>query len=279
MRVKLFFSFALGVIPALLLFVPLTATAYGGAFWAGQERCDTLFETPLPRLPGGSYLTKIFAEEAVQAHYALQQGGKVRLTVREVGKSFVDGETYYDAYDAVIKQKPLQDRIARKIESKVVLADVRTSIGSEFRPMKTEDGAAYIIRPQSLRLTLTAKVRVTDWRQYEVADARNQALWDKYLCVSYHHELGHILVTAQILEESEAEWLALKADTVEALGTKHQALMDEVGTRIEGRQQAYHDALDEMGPALGRSKPYMELPFSWLSPPADSSLNSVAVEP
>ena len=275
------FSSGLGraVLFLYVLFSASSAFGYESVYWEGEEKCDTLFASPISQLPGGSYLTQILGEDAVQAHYLMPQGGKLRLTVREVGRVTVSGDTYSQVYLDILKRKPLQDRLARKLESGTVLADVKTTMGVSFRPVKTDDGAAYMIAPQSLTMKLISKVRVTDWAEYNLADQYNQNAWDKHLCTSYHHELGHILVAAQVLEESETEWLALRVETLEALNEKHQSFVDEISERVRERQQAYHDALDEMGAKLGRSRPYMELPFPWLKNDGDVGSEAANIKP
>lgn len=243
-------------------------------YWQGEKKCDTLFETLIPSLPGGSYLTKILGDGKIHADYELNNGGVIRVKVRDVRKVPVNGLNFDSAYADLAMRKPLQDRLARRVESHVVLADVRTMVGSSFLMKKTTDEitdiTTYRIRPQSLRLSLKANVRVADWADYALADGPSQKRWDRHQCTSYHHELGHILVAAQVLEESQTEWLDLQAPTKEDFSLLHDELMTDIQKRIQARQEAYHAALEEMGPAIGRSRPYMELKFDWLKQSPDS---------
>lgn len=235
-----------------------------GLYWNREEKCDRLFETPVPVLPGGSFLKKIMGEQEVQAHYALSQGGTLRLTITDVGRIPVSGSSYIEAYRDLFDKRPLQDSISRKADNHVVLADVKNRLALSYYPKKNDETGRYQIKADSLTLILTAKVRVTEWTEYSMASIEDQKKWDRLLCQSYHHELGHILVAAQILEEAEADLLNLNAESLEALQLEQKNLFDTIGQRNIDLQNDYHDALDMMGKSLGRSKPYLELPFAWL---------------
>lgn len=242
---------------------PVDANEHG-AYWHNDDKCDTLFETPVPRLPSGSYLTTILGEGTVQAHYALENGGKIRLSVREVRKVPVVGADYAAALENLYENRPLQDSISRKVSGSVVLADVTTSYGLSFRAIQTPDKTAYMLKPDNFTLIMRSKVRAADWTGYDQASANSQRAWNRHQCVSYHHELGHILVALQLLEDSQTEWFNLRAPSAEVLKEKQTALYAVLVQKISKRQDLYHEALKDMGDALGESRPYLELPFDWL---------------
>jgi len=234
-------------------------------YWKGEAPCDNLFETPVPQLPGGSRLTQILGIDDVQGNYAMSGGGSLRVTFRQPQKMPVQGVSYSDAIADLFKRKPLQDSIARKTSKFVVLADVKSRIGMSGRPYKLEDGSGYGLKPKTIRPSLNAKVRVADWPGYAAASVSDQQKWDGHLCENSHHELGHILVAAQILEEAEPEMLGLRGATPEELSQEISNLLSEIGKRINARQEAYHDEIKSMGRALSDSRPYLELPFPWLA--------------
>lgn len=234
--------------------------------WQGDMPCGSLFDTPVPRLPNGSPLVQIFGTESIQSHYQLSGGGKIRVTLRQTEKIQVSGARYADAIKDLNSRRPFQDSISRKTSGYTVLADVRYQVGISASSYKLKDGSGYALKPNRIRPSVVAKVRVANWPGYENAAADDRRKWDGHLCESYHHELGHILVAAQIWEEAEPELLTLRGTSSEDVSQKLDVLLDDVGQRIEARQEQYHDEIDAMGHALSRSLPYLDLPFSWLKP-------------
>ena len=253
---------------AVMMISPVTCAAQI-VYWEGEESCEDLFTTPLSQLPGGSYLTKIFDNDTLQAHYQTANGSTVKITIQPIKKLPVFGATYAAAYRDLVRRRPFQDRISRKASGHIVLADVVNLLGIRPAYKKTksdhDDTEIYSINPQRLILELNARVRVAQWTEYDGASPEERRLWERHACTSYHHELGHILVAAQILEEASAEFLDLQAPSKEELETHIKALFKTVNEQIKQRQIAYHDALDEFGPSIGRARPYMEIPFPWLT--------------
>jgi len=233
--------------------------------WKGDTPCDNLFEMPVLRLPGGSPLTEILGTEDVQGKYQLSGGGVLTITIRKTLKVPVHGLRYSDAIADLHARRPLQDAISRKTSPGTVLADVKSLFGMRAIPYELEDGTGFALKPKSLWPKVTAKVRVADWQGYAGASPLDQRKWEGHSCESYHHELGHILVTAQILEAAEKEFLAMRAPTKEEINQSVKDFLVELSERIETRQQDYHDEIEAMGRSLSYSRPYMELPFSWLN--------------
>jgi len=240
-------------------------------YWQGSESCRTLFETPVPRLPAGSPLKEIIEFESVIGKYDLSQGGEIWINIRKPRKYYVEGETFSEAYSNLVTDRPLQDRVQRKATGSAMLASVQVFTSIRYRPVKDPDDGAYAIEPKSLSLRLNPKLRVADWAGFGQANEADRQLWDKLLCENYHHELGHILVAAQLTEEIEGELLALRAETVSDLQSLQGEVFSLVSERIRDRQTVYHEEIASMGPDVSHSRPYLELPFSWLS--ADSNLD------
>ena len=256
-------GFALGLATSFGL--PATAQAEPVLHWAGDAPCYSLFDTPVPQLPNGAPLTKILGDDPVQGHYRLPGGGVLRLSVRDVGTVEVRGDTFAAAYQDLLQRKPLQDSIARKASGRFVLADVRILLGASIRSSKMEDGSGYHIAPDDVSLRLSAKVRAANWAGYAGASDADRRAWDLHICQNYHHELGHILVAAQVMEASVPEWLALRGATAEDVTAAQQALMRQIVDRLVAAQTAYHDEIEEMGEAVADARPYLDLPFSWLA--------------
>ena len=273
-----FRRWALCTLSAVASCFGLSAHAQTATQWEGETKCAALFDTPPPVLPGGSYLTAIKGERSVQGHYLMQSGGKLRLTFREVGKVPIFGDTYDLAYADLKKRKPLQDSLSRKTDNHIVLADVKSLRGTGFKIGVSEDESRYFVKPGSLTFTVSSKIRVADWRGYEAADAASQAAWDRHQCRSYHHELGHILVTAQVLEDSRDELERLSAQSAEALKGKQDDLLKTMGERIKARQAAYHEFL-ETSPGGKLSRPYMELALPWLLQNGTQTQTEGIIEP
>ncbi len=234
-------------------------------YWQGQDKCDTLFDTPASMLPGGSYLTEILETDSggIRANYTLATGGKLRLTIPETELVNVDGLTYLAARKDLNTRRPLQTAFAREFDTHIVLADVNLTIG--IGSVRGKSVYGHKIRPQSLNLKLKAKVRVAVWSGYDTASEADQTLWDRRLCESYHHEFGHILVAAQVLEESQDQWLAIRGRTPEEFTEAKDNFLARLGESILARQDAYHDGIKTMGKVISHSRPYLDLPFSWLS--------------
>lgn len=256
-----------------LIFTTQTASPQADrtVYWLGAESCDDVFETPVSSMPGGSKLTKIHHGPSIQAHYALSNGGTLRVSVRDIQKKYVQGRNFAEAFDNVFKQRPLQNQLERITEKYVVLADVRSMFGLVTPIRQNADTSEYYFVPNRLFLTVSSRIRIVEWDGYDQATPEDQILWDRFQCQSYHHELGHILISAQIFEESEPEWMMLRAQTKDELLDKREALFEEVSDRAAARQKIYHQTLDAWGPEMAKSKPYLELPFPWLLPETAST--------
>lgn len=233
-------------------------------FWDGEGSCDALFETPVSRLPGGSYLTHQPDNNLASGHYALSGGGTLRLRIPEPYKISINGHNYEAAHKSLLTRQPFQTAYEKAYDDHIVLADVRITVGTGSVSVKPHGEADFRIRPSSLNFRLKANVRLAEWYQYGSASEADKRAWDRRSCQSYHHEMGHILVAAQVIEEFHQSWLDLRAPTKAAFAEKRDALTEQMGDAIMARQDAYHAEIETMGRALSYSRPYMELPFSWL---------------
>lgn len=240
------------------------AQSYKFVHWDSATPCTGLLKEAIPVLPGGSTLRQIYDGPTIQSHYDLRNGGKLRMSIRDVGTKYVDGDTFLDAYSKVFDKRPLEDSISRRVNSHVTLADINYRPGFNLRFKKHNDPESYEVRLSSLVLTLNSKIRVIAWRQYDTASTEDQLKWDKFACQSYHHELGHLLVAAQVYEDTQDRWSELSASTHEDINAQTDRLFSEIVEAIKDRQAKYHDEIDEMGPALASSRPYLDLPFTWL---------------
>lgn len=258
---------------ACLGFIALTATsvpeAKSSEHWQGDDNCEALFETPLQVLPGGSHLkenvqTENVQADALEAQYIMANGITLKLTIQAVEEAPVTGSDFKTAYRNLFKQKPLQDSLARRVEEYTTLAEVNMLFTSSMYIESTLDGSPVTVDPEDITLTINAKIRIADWIEYEQAQPASQQAWDRHKCVSYHHEFGHILIAAQMFEDTQDEWSKLEASSIEAFDQTQKDFFSKLTTQINKRQDNYHDMLQDMGPALGESRPYLELPFPWL---------------
>ena len=175
------------------------------------------------------------------------------------------GRDYAAARKSLFERKPFQTAFQKAYDGHIVLADVKMSVYFGSISVKPNDEADYRLRPSALNFRLKANVRVAEWDQYSSASEADKQSWDRRACQSYHHEMGHILVAAQVIEEFNQAWLDLRAPTKEDMLDKRNALMETMNAAIKARQSEYHDEIETMGRELSYSRPYMELPFSWLS--------------
>ena len=260
-RFRFFISCILGFLVFLLTSVE-TAQAQA-VYWAKTENCETLLENPVRRIPGGFTLKEVIGEDKL-AIYELPNGGHLKIRFWEVDSLPVRGKTFDEAYKDLMVKRPLQDRVSRKVANEVVLANVTMKYRLGLRFTKTDDGLLYKIKPGTFSIFQTAKVKVIDWADYHQADLVSREKWDKLTCESYHHELGHVLVAAQILAESEAAWLDLRAEDQKAMSEKTDELFEQILERVRNRQKRYHEEIELMGPEVADARPYLELSFSWL---------------
>ena len=230
--------------------------------WLGDESCKTLLQQTVPEIPGGFPLKLKMASG--EAHYELPRGGTLRLTLTEDEKVSVSGDTFSQAYRNLVEQKPLQNDGAFHHENVVVFAAVETGYQLDLDFTTTEDQSLFQLKPDGYNIIMNARFRVIDWSGYKKADAASRAKWDKMTCESYHHELGHVLIGAQIFSEAEPEWTSLRGRNEEDVRKRTDTLFDYIMSRVRARQQKYHLEQETMGRALADSRPYIDLPFSWL---------------
>lgn len=230
-------------------------------YWLGDESCDELLEQTISEIPGGfSFKFKTADDEA---HYQLPAGGTLRLSLTEAERVSVEGATFSQAYRHLIAQRPLQDKIEQNV-SQVVFASVETGYELDLDFTQNADQSLFQIKPNGYNIVMTARFSVIDWTGYNRADAASRAKWDKMTCESYHHELGHVLIGAQLFAEAEPDWIAMRGRDEADVRKRTDVLFDFIMRRVRARQQKYHQEIQAMGSTLADSRPYLELPFTWL---------------
>lgn len=260
----------LAVLPfAGALFAPALSAQtdpYLDAYWTAPSPCYDLFDAPPAQLSGGAPLIKRYTENDVQGHYALGGGAKLRLTFRDLRQSLVYGDSYEEAYRDIFTRKPLQDHVSGGASGHAVLADVKTRMSLTYKMQYRNGRVIYKIDPKTLVISLNSAVRALDWEGYASADDRSRERWDRHMCQSLHHELGHILIEAQAWEDGVAELLNLTAFTQGEFQQKAQRFSESIRDRSDARHDFYHNQIETMGQDVAFSGPYMTLPFDWLRP-------------
>ena len=231
-------------------------------YWLGDEPCDDLLEQTIPKIPGGFPLKYKNADGF--AHYSFPGGGSLQLQMSLAEKVSVQGASFEEAYRNLVAQKPLQDSADYRGKGVVVFAAVETNYQLDLDFIQNEDLTWFAIKPGGYNVVMQSSFNVIDWTGYNQADAASRAKWDKLTCESYHHELGHVLIGAQLFAEAEPLWVKLKGADEKSVQSQTDAIFDLTMQRVRNRQIDYHREIDFFGRDLADSRPYLELPFSWL---------------
>ncbi len=258
---RLGWNIAKRVMAWLISFTVMTSAHAQQVFWLGDESCEDLLEQTIPEIPGGFPFK--FKMASGEAHYQLPAGGSLQLRLSEAERVAVKGDTFSQAYRNLIAQRPLQDNVEQNV-NQVVFASVETGYELDLDFTHNKDLSLFQIKPNGYNIVMNARFSVIDWTGYARADAVSRAKWDKMTCESYHHELGHVLIGAQLFAEAEPDWIALSGRDQADVRTRTDALFDYVMRRVRARQQKYHQEIQTMGSTLSDSRPYTELPFTWL---------------
>lgn len=249
----------------LFLVAPTISASSSAVYWAGDENCGTLFQTPLDTLPGGALLIGSDDENGMEAEYELRDGSRLVLRIEDPEASPIYGTSFNDAMVDLDKRKPLQVSETEFQTEGLVMASVKISKSYSYLP-HVRRGQRYLsIKPGSMIIELEAEVRSVTWDGYETASATDKALWDKFQCRSYHHELGHILIDAQLFEETIYDWSRVRGQDLDDMAISARHVFDDIAYRISERHDDYHKAISDMGFELADSRPYLDLPFAWLN--------------
>lgn len=230
--------------------------------WLGNEKCDNVLNEPIRSIPGGFPLKSVL--DNGQARYQLPDGGILRLRLWEAASVPVQGTNFQEAYKNLVEQKPLQDNVSGRGENDVVFALVESRYALDLDYEHDNDLNLFQLKSGGYTVNMNSKVKIVKWAGYETADEESRRKWDKMSCENYHHELGHVLIGAQIFAEAEPMWMDLRGAGQEVISRKTDTLFETIMNRVRERQKNYHDEIKTMGPAMSDSRPYTELPFTWL---------------
>lgn len=253
-------SFAIISLVCTQAILSLEAAAQA-VFWQGDESCENLLDEPVSNIPGGFPLKSVTNG---QARYQLPDGGTLRLRLWEAASVPVQGRSFEEAYKNLVEQNPLQENVSDWSGNNVVFAIVASRYALDLDYEHDNDLNLFQLKPGSYKINMNSKVKIVNWAGYETADEESRRKWDKMTCESYHHELGHVLIGAQLFAQAEPMWMDLRGEGEAVISQKTDALFETIMNRVRDRQEKYHDEIETMGPAMSDSRPYTELPFTWL---------------
>ena len=244
------------------LLVGVSAHAAGpGSAWQGEADCEGLFERLPSSLPGGAVVESRMDDATL---YRLPEGGTLRIEGPEVVREALSGATFAEAQADLRERAPFDLRGNHVGAAQgVVLAQVESAYNGEVSLYgdatgfgAVEGGAELLIQPT---------VHLASWDGYAQASAPDRDRWDRALCEQAHHELGHILVAAQVMTEAEPELAGLTSATREGIALAMRTKLEDMMSAIRRRQERYHAEIKVIGERAADSRPYLEQPFSWLS--------------
>ena len=230
-----------------------------GTAWVGEAQCEGLFDQLPVSLPGGAVMT---GRDGASTLYRLPEGGTLRIDGPAVERAPLFGATFADTQADLRARAPLDlrgDHVARR---GVVLAQVRSEYNGELSLYG--DGAGFGVSDGGAELLIQPTVYLASWDGYAAASPEDRARWDRALCEQSHHELGHILLAAQVMAEAEPGLSAIRSDTREGISQEVRDGLNGMMAAIRERQALYHGEIVAMGERVADSRPYLEQPFSWL---------------
>ena len=241
--------------------VVLSAPASASTNWTGESNCESLFVRLPDTLPGGAELETYWEEDRVHL-YQLPEGGTLRIEGPQVMRESVMGADFQSARANLYREAPFGLRGRHGPGQGVVLAQVESEYHGEVSV--TGSAMGFAGERGSSELRITPVVHLADWDGYDAASEADQALWDKSVCSQSHHELGHILVAAQVMAEAEGALTEVASPTQTGISLAIRTQLEDMMSRIKRRQDRYHAEIDAMGWQFADSRPYVDLPFSWL---------------
>ena len=250
-----------GRVAALMLPLMLPFNALAQSPWLGDESCEAIFERLPDRLPGGARLESFSDMDRFHV-YRLPGGGTLRIDGPEVVRETVTGDGFAAAQSDLFDRAPFGLRGRHGPGVGVVLAQVESIYNGEVSV--TGSPLGFAAEAGSAELHIAPVVHLADWSGYAFASPEDQALWDKALCSQAHHELGHILVAAQVMTEAEASLTQVANPTQTGISLAIRTALESMMSDIRQRQDLYHAEIKLLGWQVADSRPYVELPFSWL---------------
>jgi hypothetical protein len=247
--------------------------------WQGSAPCQSALELDMQAMPLGSPRQPDLDWDPDLHVYEHASGVRIQIKPRSVKLNPVYGPTFADAALDVLTRRPLQMTGSNAWDRNVRLASIRPGMGMSHRPKATvikgkrrgwgkgrePDQTTYSISPNSFRVRFNPRISILNWADYDQASPEDQARWDRLICGHIHHEIGHLLVAAQLVEEHIPDLLPLSSDDKDELSELTSVWFKTLGEAIAARQDAYHDEIARMGPVIAESRPYLELDFPWLT--------------
>ena len=242
------------------------ALSFGSAFaagpgtaWSGAAACEGLFASLPLSLPGGAVMT---GRDGISTLYTLPEGGELRIEGPVVRREPLAGATFQEALTDLRERAPLDLRSGDGPLTGVVLARVDNEYNGELSLYGDANG--FGANAGGAELLIQPTVYLASWAGYANASDSDRTLWDRALCEQAHHELGHILLAAQVMAEAEPGLSAITSTTRAGISQAARDALNAMMAHIRARQELYHTEIKSMGESFADSRPYLELPFSWL---------------
>ncbi len=227
--------------------------------WQGETPCGTDVFRPPAKLPDGSLRQ---SDEGVYS-YTLKSGVQIRYRMPKTKLVPVYGMDFEAVSKDFFKRRPIMNPYLNRPGQATVLAQVSPIWRTQYIDDRSDDGE-YQIDPKSLIFELSPELTLADWVSYNTAKPDQKKLWDRHFCSSAHHEMGHILVSLQLLAQEQKSYLKLKAPNRKTLRGKLIAEQERTSFLIAQRQSEYHAYIAARPNEVMRSKSYLEQGFPWL---------------
>lgn len=235
--------------------------------WAGKAPCDAALDLYQPALPGGSVNVPDANARPGRHAYKTSSGALIVTMPAQVGVRDVDGQDFAELFRNIRSMRALHIPTVGKRFPLVRLAQIQTSMSMSVWPMPVSGDADAPVKanPDRTTIRLNPRIELIRWVGYDDAPSADRKLWDRARCEHIHHEIGHLLVTAQVIEEELPTLFTLRADDDDDLSIKRSDWFDAMSDKSSERQEQYHELIAEMGPEIADSAPYLELDFPWLN--------------
>lgn len=228
--------------------------------WKGATPCGAESFYPPLRFSG----SEPRQDERYGFHYTLTSDVKIRY-IRPVQNLVpLYGLDYEAVTKDIFKRRPILNAHSSNPGKVIILAKVSSKWSISNLDYIRAEGGGYRLNPKTLSFDLSPKITLGDWVSYSTARPDQKELWDRQHCESVHHEMGHVLVTLQILSEHSEMFLNLRASSQKALFAKVVEQQKRTVFAIKTRQGEYHKYIAANPKSLMDSKPYLEHDFPWL---------------
>lgn len=159
-------------------------------------------------------------DERYGFQYTLTSDVKIRYfrpTQKHVPLYGLDFEA--DSKD-IFKRRPILNAHSSNPGKIIILAQVASHWSISSLDYIRAEGGGYRLNPETFSFDLSPNVTLGNWVSYSTARPDQKKLWDRQYCESVHHEMGHILVTLQMLSEHSEAFLNLRASSRKSLRKK-----------------------------------------------------------